>query len=118
MLPSFAQDTITILTPGTKRVHGADVVDWSPAAVSTRTVEGCWCSPASTSEMADRGRDTTLDAWNVLLDSEAVPPTSQDKVLLPNGRDYRVQGEPTPEPSASGMLADWRLYLEKWTNRG
>lgn len=123
-LPSFATHTVTILTPGTKRVQGADVDDWAPAKVTERTITGCWVTPATTEELIGRGRDTTTDDLNVLLPPEnengtpVVPPASNEKIKVGAGHDYQVHGQVKEQPSASGDLDHYAFIAERWTNRG
>ena len=122
-LPSFATHTVIVRSPGTKRVQGADVDDWSPAKVTERTIEGCWATPATTEELVGRGRDTTSDEYNVLLpDTDqnglpVVPPASNDKIIL-SGGDYMVYGRVKEQPSASGDLDHYAFVAERWRTRG
>lgn len=123
-LPSFANDTVTILTPGTKRVQGADVDDWSIGKVTTRTITGALVTPASTEELIGRGRDTTVDEQNVLLPltnedgTPVVPPASNEKIRIGNGHDYQVHGHVRDQPSPSGDLDHYAFVAERWSNRG
>lgn len=123
-LPSFADATVVIRTPGTKRVQGADVDDWTPAKVTERTYTGCWVTPATTEELVGRGRDTTSDEQNVLLPPDqadgtaVIPPESNEKVVLYGGEEYMVHGHVAPRPSASGDLDHYAFVAERWRNRG
>lgn len=116
MMPSFANETITVVTPGTRIVHGSDVEDWD--AATRRDIEFCVVDAASTQELADRDRSTTIDACNVQIPTDAVPPTPQDKVVLPGRGEYRVQGEVQLVTSPSGALDGRQFYAERATNRG
>ena len=115
MMPSFANETITVVTPGTRTVHGSTVDDW--AAATRRDIDYCVVDSASTTELSERGRSTTQDACNVQLPVGAVPPTPQDKVILPGRGEYRVQGEVQPITSPSGALDGSQFYAERSTNR-
>lgn len=117
-VPSFARAEIEIITPGTKTVYGQETDDWTPSKVSRRTIQRCLVDGASVEELADRDRATTTDAYNVLLNPWETPPTSRDKVKLPNGGEYQVQGDPRLDQTASGSKDVWRLWLERWVNRG
>lgn len=116
-MPSFANHKLVVKSPTIKTVRGADTEDWSNP--TSRTIEGCLTAPADTAELADRLRPTSTDAWTALLPAEATPPTAADKVIFPNGKEYRVQGEVQETPSPSGGPVDgYRLYAERWSTRG
>lgn len=123
-LPSFATHTIQILTPGTKRVQGADVDDWTPSKVTTRTITGAWVTPSTTEELIGRGRDTTSDDQNILLPDYnedgtiVVPPASNEKIRLENGEEYHVHGRVKEQPSPSGDLDHYAFIAEAWRTRG
>ena len=117
MLPSFADHVLVVKTPTERTVRGATTYDWT--APATREIPGCLTAPADTEELADRLRPTTTDAWLALLPPEATPPTTNDKVIFPNGHEYRVHGEVQPIPSPSGGPVDgYRLYAERWSTGG
>lgn len=117
-LPAFARHTLTIITPGVKVIHGDDVDDWSPGAISVRQIERCWVEPRTTEENNYR-RDTTRAGFDVLLPSPLPAgvslPTSRDRVRHPLGDgDYQVQGEVMPVQSATGRLDHYFMYVERW----
>lgn len=117
-LPAFCKHVLTVITPGVKTVHGDDVDDWKPSAVTTRTISGCWVEPKSTEENNYR-RDTTRAGFDILLPSPlpagAVLPTSRDRIQHPLGEGfYQVQGEVMPVPSSNGRLDHYFLYVERW----
>lgn len=116
-MPSFADHVLVVLTATTRTVRGATVEDWTNPG--RRTIEGCLTSPADTQELADRLRPTTVDGQNALLPYGVTPPTSADKIIFPNGKEYRVHGEVQETPSPNGGPADgYRFYAERWSTRG
>lgn len=116
--PSFARSEIEIITPGTKTVYGQTTDDWTESKVTRRKIQRCLVDGASVEELADRNRATTMDAWNLQLNPWETPPTSRDKVKLPNGNEYQVQGEPRLDETPSGTRDVWRLWLERWKTNG
>ena len=118
MLPAFCEHVLTVITPGVKTVHGDDVDDWSAAAVTSRTIDGCWVEPKSTDENNHR-RDTTRAGYDILIPADETVPGPADKVLHPLAAGpFKVQGEVMEVPSADGGLDHYFMYVEKWTNRG
>lgn len=119
MLPRFANHTITVESPGKKIVHGNPVDDWATA--TTRQIEGCWVEPASleaTEEKTYR-RDTTRAGFDVLIPLDETPPDSDDRVYHPlREGPYAVRGEAMPNPSPSGNLDHWFVYVERWKVNG
>lgn len=123
-LPAFADHELIVISPGTKRVHGDDVDDWSDGATTTRTIKGCWVEPKSTEENSHR-RDTVRAGYDILLPdvdtagNTVVPPDAKDRVIHPLETGYfGVVGDVLPVRSASGGLNHWFAYVERWTARG
>lgn len=118
MLPSFCDHVVKVTAPGKRLVHGDDVDDWSPGAVTVREIFGCWVEAKSSDENNHR-RDTTRAGYDILIPGDAVPPTASDRVEHPLATGaYRVEGEPMQVHSADGSLDHWFIYVERWTNRG
>lgn len=113
-LPVFARHVLTVITPGVKEVHGDDVDDWSPVAVTIREIPRCWVE-SRTSEENNYRRDTTRAGFDILLPPGVELPTARDRIRHPLGDgDYKVQGEVMPVPSASGRLDHFFMYVERW----
>lgn len=118
MLPAFCDHTVKITTPGTRVVHGSNVDDWSPGAVTVREIFNCWVESKSSDE-DNRRRDTTREGYDILIPAEEVPPTSADRVEHPLAAGFfRVQGAAMPVRSADGALDHYFAFVERWTNRG
>lgn len=110
-LPRFARrQTITIQDPGTRRVHGADVDDWSNPQPA-RQVRG-FAVPATTDE-TERNRTSIRTGWHVYLDPEAEV-TAKSKLTLPDGLEYGVDGDPQPYPSPTGGTSHIYIHAERW----
>lgn len=118
VLPTFAREKLVVVTAGKKTVKGAQVDDWSEGATSERTIPNCQIVAATAEELADRSRSTSTDAIHALIDARHEPPTGVDRVRVPNGRVYSVQGEALQQPSLGGRPGDWRIFAERIVNRG
>lgn len=114
-LPKFARTTLTVKTAGTRTVHGSEVEDWSPEAVTTRPIERAFVVPASVDEV-NQFRTSVQEVFNIYI-----PPQHdldpREKVTWPgaNGRDYHVVGDPAPVPSPSGGYSHILFRAERWT---
>ena len=53
MLPSFCNQEITRIRPGTRELRGSTVPDWSVTAVTELKITGCSVQPATTSLSQD-----------------------------------------------------------------
>lgn len=113
-LPKFARTTLTVTTPGTRVVHGSDVDDWTPSAVTTREIRNALVVPADVDEL-NTNRDSTHEGFNIYI-----PPQHdldpREKITWPGaaGRDYAVKGDPAPVPTASGGYSHILFYAERW----
>lgn len=118
-MPSFANHQVTITEPGSRLVHGSPVPDWSPAKVTTRTLDRCLVQPFTTEE-SDDDPDTVRDAWKILLPGHEEPPTSAAKIIHQFSPDaYQVVGKPMPQPGTrAGSIDHWFLACEKWRSNG
>jgi len=91
MLPSFANQTITIIKPGTKDERGSIVPDWEHPTKET-TVTGCSVQPASTSLSLDGRVLGMSDGWTAYL-PEGTDVRAGDHIVF-EGNTYEIQGEP------------------------
>lgn len=82
-----AGETVTVIRPGTRNRVG-DQIDSS----SEHTIDGCGINQSSTSEVTDR-RESTVTSVELMC-----PPRADiragDKVRLPDGVVYEVDGQP------------------------
>lgn len=91
MLPSFCNQTIVIVQPGTKTSRGSSVPNWETPAKET-TVTGCSVQPASSSLSLD-GRVLGInDAWTAYV-PEGTDVSAGDHVKF-NGMVFEINGDP------------------------
>lgn len=115
---TYAKATVLVVRAPVKTVHGSEVYDWKSVNVRTTTYENALVNAAATSEDLDH-REALRGTYDVFLpefDSTGQPTDvlGTDKVILPNGRTYRVVGDPEFLESASGALNQWQLLCERW----
>lgn len=90
MLPSFAKQSITVVTAGTKTIHGNVTDDWSNPAQLV-TVAGCSVQPIAGSEAHDH-RDASLAQWQVFAPLGTAV-TAKNHIRF-GGTEFQIVGEP------------------------
>lgn len=91
MIPSWCQQTIKIIRPGTKTERGSVVPDWEHASEPV-IISGCSVQPASTSLSLDGRVFGTSDGWTAYL-PEGTDVRAGDHIVF-EGNTYEIQGEP------------------------
>ena len=118
MTPTYGRATVLLLRAPVKQVHGSDVYDWKSPAVTRTRYEDCLVQAAATSEDLDHREALrgTYDVFLPELDADGNPADLRgtDKVLLPNGREYRIVGDPEYLDSPTGALNGWQILVERW----
>lgn len=109
-LPSWANETIYIIRPGTKTSRGSSIPDWDNAARHEQ--KGCSVQPAATGLSQD-GRVLGLsDACTVYC-----PPDTDvqegDRIEY-DGDVYSINGKPRRWRSATGRVSNVMLNIERW----
>lgn len=90
MLPSWANQTITRIRPGTKTLRGSDVPDWNN--VTELTIEGCSVQPTATSLSQD-GRVLGINEQMTAYLPEGSDVLAGDRIRY-EGKIYTINGEP------------------------
>ena len=110
MLPSWANDEVTRIRPGTKESRGSTIPDWSQPNVLK--ISGCSVQPAQTTLSQD-GRVLGLtEGYTVFF-----PPGSDVKAgdkLTWNGQDFQISGEPRQWNSPTGRVSSLQAAIERW----
>lgn len=110
MLPSFAQQTVTIIRPGVQISRGSEIPDWSNP--TTITVNNCSVQPAASGLSQDGRVLGILDG----LTGYFQPGTDireGDRVLY-DGLAYTVNGVPRAWQSATGRVSYIQANLRRW----
>ena len=111
MLPSFATDTIHVVTPVWVDDRGTMVPDWSQPPASRTPVYGCSVQPgASTEDLL--GRQNVTVRWTVWAPEGTVVDAHQGVEW--QGVVYQVDGEPLSWRSPSGAVSHVVLLLVDW----
>lgn len=111
MLPSWANDTVTRIRPGTIERRGSIEPDWKNS--NALDISGCSIQPATTSLSQDGRVLGIADAYTCYF-----PPGSDvaagDKIRY-NGADYKVIGEPRVWKSPTGRTSNLQVQIERWS---
>lgn len=109
MLPSFARQTVTVLTPTLIEERGETVEDWSsPTSI---VVAGCSVQPGSGDRDFEHADGVTADFTVYLPPSAVVPRRARIEVPVTDGQ-FILLGE--PEPWIYGMSTDHvRIRLKR-----
>lgn len=109
MLPSWCNDTITILRPTMVSSRGTYVPDWSKPTETS--VPGCSVQTGTTGEDRD-GRTSTA-----LLGTVYLPPGTDvqagDRIVFA-GTTYEVQGAPMAWGSPTGRVSHVQARIAVW----
>lgn len=109
MLPSWANDTITVTRPASMTQRGATVPDWANA--QTHVITGCSVQ-LPTTVMAMNGRAATEIAGTVYA-----PPAADiqagDRIEF-GGTTFLVDGEPMPWRSPTGRVSHVQVRIAAW----
>lgn len=111
MLPSFCNQEITRIRPGTTTSRGSTIPDWSQDKVNTLVIKGCSVQPATTSLSQD-GRVLGInEQWTAYL-PEGSDVQAGDHILF-DGETYEINGEPK-KWTAPFTRSNIQLNLTRW----
>lgn len=101
MLPSFCNQTVTRIRPGTQTVRGTVLPDWSQSSVTEKNIDGCSMQPASTSLSTD-GRVLGITDMYTLFAPPNADIQTGDRIKF-NGKTYEIDGDIRIQPSANRL---------------
>lgn len=109
MLPSFCQDEIVRVRPGTKTSRGSSIPDWSKT--DRLTITGCSVQPAATSLSQD-GRVLGISEGFTAYIPEGSDVKAGDHIEF-NGDTFAINGEPKKWRGAL-RCSHIQLNLVRW----
>lgn len=111
MLPSFCNDEITRVRPGTKTVRGSVVPDWDASVITTLVIKGCSVQPSATTLSQD-GRVLGVSEQLTAYLPEGSDVKAGDRIIY-GGDVYTINGEPKAWKAAFN-LSNIQLNLIRW----
>ena len=111
MLPSWANDTVTRIRPGTIERRGSVEPDWSNP--DTLNISGCSVQPAGTSLSQD-GRVLAISEGLTCFFPPGTDIAAGDKIRY-DGEDYQIIGKPKKWKSPTGRVSNIQAQLERWS---
>lgn len=112
MLPSFCQQSITIIRPGTTTSRGSTIFDWTNPTKST-TVSGCSVQPAATT-LSEDGRVLGITDGMTAYLPNGTDVQAGDHIVY-DGDTYEITGEPRVWVSPTGMRNHILLNLKRYS---
>ena len=110
MLPSFCNDTVVRIRPGTTTQRGSTIFDWNNA--TEKEITGCSMQPASTS-LSEDGRVLGIrDEYSLFAPADA-DIKAGDRIRY-GGNVYTIDGEPKKWVGAVN-LSHIQLTLRRWS---
>lgn len=110
MLPSWCNDTITVIRPGTTTSRGSTVPDWLNTL--THDISGCSVQPATTSLSQD-GRVLGVSEGLTIYMPPDADIQAGDRITW-QGDTYQVMGEPKRWRSATDRVSSCQISVERW----
>lgn len=111
MLPSFCNQEITRIRPGTKTERGSAIPDWSEGKTTKLTIKGCSVQPATTSLSQD-GRVLGITEGLTAYLPEGSDVKAGDRILF-DGETYTINGDPKTWTGAF-TRSNIQLNLIRW----
>ena len=111
MLPSFCNQEITRIRPGTRELRGSTVPDWSASVVTELKITGCSVQPATTSLSQD-GRVMGVSEGLTAYLPEGSDVKAGDRIRF-EGETYTINGEPKHWQGAY-TRSNIQLNLIRW----
>ena len=114
MLPSWCNDTVTVIRPAWKESRGTKVADW--ASAKRHTIGGCSMQPSTTSSDRDGRQQVQLSSILYLPDGADVERGDRIQRVDHMGRTrgFVVEGLPEPWGSPTGRLSHVQVHLTEW----
>lgn len=109
MLPSWANQTITRIRPGTKTDRGSEIPDWSKA--TELEITGCSVQPTATSLSQD-GRVLGISEQMTAYLPEGSDVIAGDRIRF-EGQVYTITGEPKKWQTPF-TRSNMQLNLSRW----
>lgn len=110
MLPSFCNQTVTRIRPGTTESRGSVIFDWTQ--VKKLDIVGCSMQPASTS-LSEDGRVLGISDLYTLFAPPDADIQAGDRIEF-DGKTFEVAGEVRVQPSATGRLDHIQVTLRRY----
>ena len=99
MLPSFCNDTVIRIRPGTKESRGSTIFDWENA--TELQIEGCSVQPASTS-LSEDGRVLNIRDERTMFAPAGSDIRDGDRIRF-DGEIFTINGDVRIQSTAFGL---------------
>ena len=110
-IPSWCDQEVTILRPGTTTSRGSTVYDWS--SPQSWVVDLCSLQTSCTGLSQD-GRVLGISEGFTVYLPPGTDVEAGDRVVF-EGETYTIIGKPKPWKSATGRVSHIQLSIERWS---
>ena len=110
-LPSWANDTVTRIRPGTIERRGSIEPDWGHATEAE--ISGCSMQPGSTTLSMD-GRVLGISDGYTCFFPPGADVQAGDRIRY-EGATYTIMGDIRPWKSPTGLVSNLQAQLERWS---
>jgi hypothetical protein len=110
MIPSWANQTVTIIRPGVKIERGSEVPDWTNTW--EKDVSGCSFQPAA-STLSQDGRVLGVFDGDTCYMPPGTDVREGDRIEF-DGNVYTINGTPRVWKSATGRASHVQVNLQRW----
>lgn len=101
MLPSFCNQTVTRIRPGTTTSRGSTIFSWDSDKISTKNISGCSMQPATTSLTTD-GRVLGISDTYTLFAPPDADIQAGDRIQY-GTKVYEIDGDVRVQPAAQRL---------------
>ena len=111
MLPSWCDDTVTVLRAPTVTRNGRSVRDWANA--TSHELARCTLQPSTTETGFDGAQRNAAGSSATLICPHGSDVREGDRVSF-GGRTWEVDGVPLGTRSPTGHVSNVRVMLREW----
>ena len=112
MIPSFSNQSITRIRPGTKNVRGTIVEDWSSTTITELVISPVLVQPSQSSISLDGRVLGITDSYTVFCNIN-VDVIAGDRIVFEN-QTYTVNEEPRTWNSPSGNVSNKQFTMIRY----
>ena len=112
MLPSWCNDSVTVVRAPIVTERGREQRDWANAR--RFVVRGCSLQPSTTETSFDGARRDPSESTATLICPYGADVSKGDRVIDADGRSWLVDGVPMGVRSPTGMASNLKVTLREW----
>lgn len=112
MLPSWCNDSVTVVRAPIVTERGRERRDWANATQAT--LHGCSLQPSATETAFDGAQRDPSESTATLICPYGADVRKGDRIVDADGRSWLVDGVPMGVMSPTGMASNLKVTLREW----